>query len=341
MLALLFLACAPDPTPEDVSPVLPDAQATPVQPQESEFDFWWGRWSVENLGPSGALWVNIGDAEAHIQPILSGRATLEQWVGTVNGNSLNGFSVRSFNADAQRWDLKLNWPNGSPAPFSSMVGTFEDGLGQFFAENVSGQSYSRFTFSEAQADSCQWDSSYTTDGGGHWTTTWIMEFSRLDDPEAADGATFPIADPPESSRCTDESARQLDGLVGAWSGTVRSLRADGVWAEGTTEVAVSSMIDGCGLLHFADDTWADDLLSQSFGAIAHAGAWYRIGATSLDPTLRTARGLLDGDTLTLTEDDALRERWSGVGTDTLTWTLETSADGETWEEIVVRELQPR
>ena len=63
-----------------------------------------GEWQVNNrfLGPDGG-WYDRGTARATIVPILGGRALVERWSGTTNGNKTIGFSLRSWHPDEGRW----------------------------------------------------------------------------------------------------------------------------------------------------------------------------------------------------------------------------------------------
>ncbi len=190
---------------------------------ERQFDFWIGEWQVNNrfLGPDGE-WYDRGTARATIVPILDGRALVERWSGTTNGNKTIGFSLRSWHPDEGRWAILLNWPGGGRPSFGTMKGSFRHGRGEFFSgEYTDAQgrpTQQRFTFSDARLESCRWDSATTHDGGKSWRTTWIMEFTRkrTADRVSEDELFAPVD---ETCHCTQPEARQFDFLIGSWVGT--------------------------------------------------------------------------------------------------------------------------
>jgi hypothetical protein len=61
-----------------------------------------------------------------------------------------------------------------------MVGGFQDGCGQFYAQEIFGGRHisSRFIWSKITATSCQWEQAFSADGGKTWETNWIMEHVR-------------------------------------------------------------------------------------------------------------------------------------------------------------------
>lgn len=135
--------------------------------QQRQFDFWVGDWEVQNrrLQQDGS-WQDGGTAHAQVNSVLDGRAILERWSGK-DPFKLRGFSLRTYDTEQQRWEIILNWHSGVPSSFSQMVGNFADQKGEFFPPG--GPPRTRFTFSRAAKDSCQWDQA-TLKNGTDWQT---------------------------------------------------------------------------------------------------------------------------------------------------------------------------
>lgn len=190
-----------------------------------DFDFWIGEWTVNNrfLGPDGT-WHDRGEARATIVPILDGRGLVERWVGTTNGNKTIGFSLRSWDPVDECWRILLNWPGGGQPSFSVMKGGFRHGRGEFFGGYTDAQGtriQSRFTFSDAQPNSCRWDSATSRDGGETWRTSWIMEFTRVRAAsEVSADELFTPTDEPNS--CVAPEGSQFDFLPGTWTAKTAS-----------------------------------------------------------------------------------------------------------------------
>ncbi len=61
------------------------------------------------------------------------------------------------------------------------MGKFADGVGLFYQviETPEGQPlHVRFTWDEITADTARWQQAFSFDGGKHWDTNWVTEFTR-------------------------------------------------------------------------------------------------------------------------------------------------------------------
>ncbi len=185
-----------------------------------QFDPMIGEWEVQNrhLQPGG-VWVKGSRTRARYTPVLDGAGLLEEWAGPFSMGSMYGFSLRAWNPELATWEVALFWTMDGNANFGggAMRGVFRNGRGEFFT-SPTGTHRTRFTFSESLPGSARWDSATTSDGGMNWSTDWIMEFRRTGGPDRVgqdvlfgeSGAGPPFSPHPE--------ARQLDGLLGSWSG---------------------------------------------------------------------------------------------------------------------------
>lgn len=309
--------------------------------KERQFDFWLGEWDVQNRHLTNGQWQETGQARALIQSIAGGKAILEQWEGTAR-SPLHGFSVRTYDDELQKWVIVLNWHGGQPSAFSQMHGEFDESRGEFFPPG-NGPHGVRFTFSKPRAESCQWDQAARSAGQPDWTTNWIMSFTRAEDPTTADAGNLPIKQPPEAAAAFPRS-RQLDSIIGRWSGNARRKTEDGEWQDGTVDVAVSSMIEGLGLIRLADYSWDE----HAFAALAFDGnrnKWVSVGVDNLRDGFTWLSGSVRDESITLLdmrmgESQITREVWSGIDGDTVSFQREISTDGgRTFETILKATLE--
>jgi hypothetical protein len=61
-----------------------------------------------------------------------------------------------------------------------VVGSFEDGIGTFFANDIFGNVpiTVRFTWRRISLNELHWDQAFSTDEGKTWETNWTMNFRR-------------------------------------------------------------------------------------------------------------------------------------------------------------------
>jgi hypothetical protein len=72
-----------------------------------------------------------------------------------------------------------------PPDFEPLVGTFQDGIGEFFHDSPGRRL--RFLWENITDVSARWSQSISTDGGETWKTNFIMDFHR--EPKAPSGAS--------------------------------------------------------------------------------------------------------------------------------------------------------
>lgn len=256
-----------------------------------EFDFWLGEWSVNNryLQEDGS-WKDGGEARARITPVLDGRAVFEEWRGEGEKASLFGMSLRAYDAERQGWTLLLNWPNATSASFGTLRGSFRHGRGEFFAG--SGPQLTRYSFSDALADSVRWDSARTTDGGQHWRTDWIMEFTRTA-PAATNAQALFDAPWMEEHIVELEAARELDFLQGTWTGVQREERSDGAVTEHPASLRATVFLKGWAVLESLQVGPADAPLRERLtvrGYVPAGGRWESWSLTRDDTRFERSAG---------------------------------------------------
>ncbi len=294
----------------------PDTDSDPHR----QFDFWVGEWSVQNrhLGPDG-LWTDGDRTRARITPVCAGAAILEEWAGPFRGGFMNGFSLRAWDPEAQRWSLLLNWTTDGNGTFGRLSGSFRHGRGEFFT-TTAGPNRTRYSFSDALARSVRWDSASTSDGGRTWMTDWIMEFTRTRDASEVTQdelfrtawTTGPLSPHPQ--------ARALDALIGSWTGT--EIDAAGTEREARLRSKLLSkdslVLDVVRTRTGPDSDWDERLTVR--GYVSRSGAWESWRLSSSDTVLRSARGRSDGEAFVF-EDPTASSGWQEIlvlGEDELT-----------------------
>lgn len=307
-----------------------------------EFDFWVGEWNVQNVHrQADGSWKDTTTAQARIQLVCGGDAVLEEWNGT-NGNPLRGFSLRAYDETLERWVVMLNWTAGQASGFGRMEGVAGDGQISIYPPGAmeSGQErVERYTFSKATPISCQWDAARTADAGATWQMYWIMRFTRHGKAITTDAGNAPIVPVPTQPYCDGDRFRQLDDLIGVWTGVARDGDRRGVVA-----LRGTSMIAGCGIQLFTDITWdgadADGndggRVDQSFEAVAFDARTKTLRRCAVERgdqgRIRTHDTTFDDDARTwiVPQRDGSRDVWTISG-DRVTRIRQTRTDGD-WED---------
>ncbi len=199
---------------------------SPSSDHAREFDFWIGEWNVLNRHmDTEGNWSDGDRTRARITPVLDGAAILEEWAGPFGQSFMNGFSLRAWNPEREKWSLLLFWTTDGNATFGQLHGEFRHGRGEFFAPE-SGPRQTRYSFSDGLAESVRWDSATTKDGGVNWSTDWIMEFSRTKPAQEVDADLLFGTHWTEGDISPHAEARELDWLVGEWSGSFEGTKGE-------------------------------------------------------------------------------------------------------------------
>lgn len=329
VLTVVGCTGTPDrPVPLPEMPALGEPVPLPADPHR-QFDFWLGEWNVQNKHLRGGSWKDSGTARALIQPVVDGGAILEQWNGVLDGDPLIGFSIRAYDPSLGKWVIYLNWHGGKPGGFSPMHGTRREERMELFPPDDETQT--RYTFSLARENSCQWDSANSKDGGKLWVTDWVMQFTRREAPLVADAANLPIRLPPESAADYPET-RRLDSLIGSWYGQAQRLGPDGSWDQGTALARVSSMIEGFGLIQFVDTGWGERMFA-ALGYDTRADSWVAIRADNVSDGLLRLTGQIAEGSVTFASE-SIRETWSKQNEEIYRFDRAISGDGGvSWETV--------
>lgn len=97
-----------------------------------------------------------------------------------NGQHVKGMTIRSYDPTTGQWSIM--WlDNRQPPDLRPMVGSFKNGIGEFYQVIESGNGdplHVRFMWDNITETTARWQQAFSTDAGETWDTNWIMEFSR-------------------------------------------------------------------------------------------------------------------------------------------------------------------
>ena len=149
-----------------------------------DFDFFFGSWRVSHHRLKNRLaactdWEDFAGT-CTTQPLLGGLGNLDDNVLDAPNGAYRAATLRAFDPKMQRWSiwwLDGRYPDKLDVP---MVGTFEDGVGTFLANDTfEGRAIKvRFLWSRITPKSCRWEQAFSEDGGKSWETNWTMDFAR-------------------------------------------------------------------------------------------------------------------------------------------------------------------
>lgn len=145
----------------------------------SDFDFLHGRWRVAHRKLRERLtgctdWLTF-NGTAEVRPALCGVANVDRC--TFDGYEHEGMTVRLFDVDTQVWTI--HWADSRTGRLDPpLAGTFENGIGTFFGDDVHDGRPVRVRFLWRAIGMPRWEQAFSADGGRSWETNWIMEFER-------------------------------------------------------------------------------------------------------------------------------------------------------------------
>lgn len=113
--------------------------------------------------------------------------------GNIDDNTLDkpagayrAVTLRSFDPQTRQWSIW--WLDGrAPGQLDTpMRGSFENGVGLFYADDVfDGRPIRvRFIWTQDDGEGPRWEQAFSADDGANWETNWIMRFTRTEAREA-------------------------------------------------------------------------------------------------------------------------------------------------------------
>lgn len=164
------------------------SQAVPAAGGERDgrrdFDFYHGRWRVENRRLAKRLagsdeWIEF-EATDECRPVLGGLGSVDRYRTDWNGG-IEGFALRLYRPQTRQWHVY--WASDRDGVLEPpLIGGFRDGIGLFEGlEAHQGRMLpARAVWSQIRADSVRWEQALSPDGGRTWETNWVMRMTRID-----------------------------------------------------------------------------------------------------------------------------------------------------------------
>lgn len=151
---------------------------------QHDFDFEFGTWKVHLKRLAHPLsasqqWLEYKGTIV-VTKLWNGRANIVEFEAKNDTHAMEGLSLRLFDPHMHQWSLW--WANSTEGTLDSIpvVGSFENGLGEFYAfEKYAGRwVLVRFIFSGTRTDSVHGEQAYSIDGGKTWEPNWIEDLTR-------------------------------------------------------------------------------------------------------------------------------------------------------------------
>lgn len=148
-----------------------------------DFDFLVGRWDVQNRKLKSRLsnsteWTEF-EAWAECRKILLGFGNIDSFSATIDDRPFEGMSLRLFNPKTKLWSIY--WANSETVLLDiPMVGSFADGIGNFFAPDIyKGKAILvQFRWDATDQNAPVWSQAFSLDNGHTWEWNWYMSFIR-------------------------------------------------------------------------------------------------------------------------------------------------------------------
>ncbi|GIF16257.1 hypothetical protein [Actinoplanes teichomyceticus] len=147
----------------------------------NDFDFLIGSWNVtnrrlSNLFAGSDRWETFPGTSV-CRPVLDGGGNTEEIAFPTLGS--HGLTLRLFDRDRKEWSIY--WASSRAGTlYPPVVGTFTDGRGDFYGDDVHDGKPIRahFIWSDITSDSARWEQEFSADGGRTWESNWVMTYRR-------------------------------------------------------------------------------------------------------------------------------------------------------------------
>jgi hypothetical protein len=171
---------------EASTPALPDVQHVGQRDGQHDFDFEIGTWNthisrLQHPLTGSTTWIEYHGTSV-VRKIWDGRANMVELEVDGPGSHVEGISLRLYNPQSHQWSL--NFANSRVGTFSvPTVGEFKNGRGEFFdQEEFNGRMILvKNVWMDMTANSCQFEQSFSDDGGKTWEVNWIAVDTRVKD----------------------------------------------------------------------------------------------------------------------------------------------------------------
>lgn len=160
--------------------IKPSATSSP-----DDFDFLQGTWNVQNRKLKTRLknaedWFEF-DAVLDMRKVLGGIGNIETYKAKFDDKPFDGLAVRVFNPETRLWSIYWADSNFGILDKNPVVGSFEDGVGKFYAKDVFSEKEIMVLYQWDASDPARpiWSQAFSTDEGKTWEWNWYMTLTRM------------------------------------------------------------------------------------------------------------------------------------------------------------------
>ena len=153
----------------------------------NDFDFLIGSWESAQCKLKKRLqgcdeWEEFR-AHSTVRKMLDGLGNFDEVTLDLPTGRVVGVTLRTFEPATQLWRIYWVASNASGAIGEPMVGRFVNRRGEFYDHELfDGRSiFSRFIWTNVDANHCRWEQAFSEDGGQSWETNWTMDLTRRAD----------------------------------------------------------------------------------------------------------------------------------------------------------------
>jgi len=150
-----------------------------------DFDFLVGDWKLRNRKLKSRLthsdeWIAF-DSRVEMHQILDGVGNVDKYTDSASGQPYEGVALRLFDTKAKLW--RIYWADSNSGALDPpVVGSFENGIGHFFARDTfKGQPIIVvFRWDARNPQRPIWSQAFSTDEGKTWEWNSINVSERVD-----------------------------------------------------------------------------------------------------------------------------------------------------------------
>lgn len=150
---------------------------------EKDFDFLIGKWKIRNRKLKARLnncneWSEF-EAKQECGHILHGFGNQDFFQTDFDGKPFEGMSLRLFDPTTKLWSIY--WADSNAVVLQvPQIGSFENGIGEFFARDIFEEKpiIVKFNWNAADAESPVWSQAFSADEGETWEWNWYMYFEK-------------------------------------------------------------------------------------------------------------------------------------------------------------------
>jgi len=152
---------------------------------QNDFNFLEGKWKVHNRKLKSRLnnsndWSEF-ESTLHMRKVLNGAGNVENYYATFDGKPFEGMAIRLFNPQTKLWTIHWIDSNGVTMDEHPVTGSFEKGLGKFYAKDVYDCTdiIVLYQWDATNPKKPEWKQAFSADNGKTWEWNWEMVLTPI------------------------------------------------------------------------------------------------------------------------------------------------------------------